>query len=156
MVRLVRCSAALTPAQLSDRQCPLLHTDDSIYLAMHSTVLPPPPPAASSGSAADTRNGSIVQPGGATGTAEILAGLGIDVDLPNLTGVTPLPDATATDETHAIAAGDLPLAQESEEELPSGDETFIEVVEITADFLVGEHTSASCPCECRRSSLGAR
>jgi hypothetical protein len=125
---------------------PLALQDDSIYLAMHSTVLPAPPPAASISSTAGTRNGSVAQPG-ATGTAEILAGLGIDVDLPNLTGATPGPDpvAAAAEEAYAIAAGgDSPLAQDSEE-LPHGDETFIEIVEITTDFLVGEHTSASVP-----------
>lgn len=101
------------------------------------------PPAASSGSAAVTRNGSVVQNSGATGTAEILAGLGIDVDIPTMAGSTPLPDPGGAEMALDAASTADSHASREDEEVSQGDETFIEVVEITADFFVGEHTSAS-------------
>lgn len=131
------------------RHAPLL--DDAIYLALHSTVHPPPPPASSSG-AAGVRNGSIagLQPA-ATGTAEILAGLGIDVDLPNLTADTPLPDPSAMDTAGSGGGLSAPSPAEDDEPVtPYGDEDFVEVVEVSVDFLVDDHLSACLRSLCAR------
>lgn len=118
-----------------------MFADDSIYLAFHSTIVPPSPPPATLHAAGSQKN-SITGDLPATGTAEILAGLGINVDMPSLAGNTPGPDLTA-DEAGPSGEGEVGSPKEEEPALDSGDEDSIDIVEIRVEFVTEDLSSQS-------------